>query len=79
MTALVSLKGCLGLLKSNLFFQSESLDSYKRYFHTVAGFFVIEDQILSTTENLVDERYLRELFDFAVPRLISVIRRAMVS
>ena len=40
---------------------------------------MIEDQILSTTENLGDERYMRELFDLAVPRLISVIRRAMVS
>ena len=55
----------------------DSLDSYKKYFHTVTGFFVIEDQILSSTEGLVDERYMDELFNLAVPRLINVILKVM--
>ncbi len=54
-----------------------SLDAYKKYFHTVTGFFVIEDQILSSTEGLVDERYLDDLFALAIPRLINVIRKVM--
>jgi hypothetical protein len=40
---------------------------------------VIEDQILSSTEGLVDERYLDDLFSLATPRLISVIRKVMVN
>lgn len=55
----------------------DSLDSYKKYFHTVTGFFVIEDQILSSTEGLVDERYMDELFSSACPKLIHVIRKVM--
>lgn len=60
-----------------LMVNSESLDSYKKYFHTVTGFFVIEDQVLSSTEGLVDERYMDELFSMAVPRLINVILKVM--
>jgi len=43
----------------------------------VTGFFVIEDQILSSTEGLVDERYMDELFSSACPKLIHVIRKVM--
>ena len=57
--------------------EQSCLDGYKKYFHTMTGFFVIEDQILSSTEGLVDERYLDELFGMAVPRLITVIRKVM--
>jgi hypothetical protein len=57
--------------------ENESLDSYKKYFHTITGFFVIEDQIMSSTEGLVDERYLDDLFNLATPRLINVIRKVM--
>lgn len=38
---------------------------------------MIEDQILSSTEGLVDERYMDELFNKALPRLISIIRKIM--
>jgi len=55
----------------------DSLDAYKKYFHTVTGFFVIEDQILSSTEGLVDERYMDELFSSACPKLIHIIRKVM--
>ena len=41
-------------------------------------FFVIEDQILSSTEGLVDERYLNDLFNMAVPHLIKAIKKIMV-
>lgn len=41
-------------------------------------FFVVEDQILCSTEGLVDERYLDDLFNQAIPRLINVIRKIMV-
>lgn len=50
---------------------------YKKYFHNVTGFFVIEDQILSSTEGLVDQRYMEKLFEMAMPRLIKIIRRIM--
>lgn len=55
----------------------DSLDCYKKYFHTVTGFFVIEDQVLSSTEGLVDERYMDELFSLAIPRLRDVILKVM--
>lgn len=48
----------------------------KKYFSF--SFFAIEDQILSSTEGLVDERYLDDLFNLAIPRLINVIRKIMV-
>ena len=38
---------------------------------------MIEDQVLSSTEGLVDQRYLDELFSTAVPRLIGHIRKIM--
>ena len=38
---------------------------------------MIEDQILSSTEGLVDERYLDELFSIAIPRLIKIIKKIM--
>jgi hypothetical protein len=44
----------------------------------VTGFFVIEDQIMSSTEGLIDERYLDELSNIAIPKLILFIREAMV-
>lgn len=53
------------------------MDNNKRYFHSVTGYFVVEDQVLSTTEGLVDERYTNELFDMATPRLITEIRKSM--
>ncbi len=40
-------------------------------------FFVIEDQILSSTEGLVDERYLDDLFKTAIPHLIKAIKKIM--
>ncbi|CAF0744514.1 unnamed protein product [Brachionus calyciflorus] len=57
--------------------ENDLLDAYKRYLHTIIGFFTIEDQILSSTEGLVDERYMDELFNQALPRLIAIIRRIM--
>lgn len=38
---------------------------------------MIEDQILSSTEGLVDERYMDDLFNTALPRLITIIRKIM--
>lgn len=38
---------------------------------------MIEDQVLSTTEGLVDERYMDGLFNLAIPRLISLIKKIM--
>ncbi|RNA09952.1 exocyst complex component 6B [Brachionus plicatilis] len=57
--------------------ETDLLDAYKRYLHNITGFFVIEDQILSSTEGLVDERYMDELFSKALPRLILIIRKIM--
>jgi hypothetical protein len=45
----------------------------------VSGFFVIEDQIMSSTEGLVDERYLDELANTAIPNAIVRERERIIN
>ncbi|KAL5020900.1 hypothetical protein ScPMuIL_000055 [Solemya velum] len=52
----------------------ETVDGYKRYFHDVIGFFVVEDHILSTTQGLVNRSYMDELWEMAVSKIVAVLR-----
>ncbi|XP_063963587.1 exocyst complex component 6B-like isoform X12 [Lytechinus pictus] len=52
----------------------ESLDHYKRYFHQILGFFVLEDHVLSTTEGLVTREYLDDLWNTALSKIGSTLR-----
>ncbi|XP_071168991.1 exocyst complex component 6B-like isoform X6 [Mytilus edulis] len=52
----------------------ESLDSFKRYFHDIVGFFVVEDHILNTTQGLVNRAYIDELWEMAVSKLAASLR-----
>ncbi|XP_060073280.1 exocyst complex component 6B-like [Ylistrum balloti] len=52
----------------------EAIDNYKRYFHDIVGFFVVEDHILSTTQGLVNRAYMDELWEMAVSKLASSLR-----
>ncbi|XP_060593248.1 exocyst complex component 6B-like isoform X2 [Ruditapes philippinarum] len=52
----------------------ESIDSYKKYFHDIVGFFVVEDHILSTTHGLVNRSYMDELWETSVSKIVAVLR-----
>ncbi|XP_045189353.2 exocyst complex component 6B-like isoform X3 [Mercenaria mercenaria] len=52
----------------------DSIDSYKKYFHDIVGFFVVEDHILSTTQGLVNRAYMDELWETSVSKIVAVLR-----
>ncbi|KAJ6658600.1 hypothetical protein lerEdw1_019988 [Lerista edwardsae] len=52
----------------------ETLGGYRKYFHQIVGFFVIEDHILHTTRSLVDRAYIDELWDLALSKAIAALR-----
>ncbi|XP_072177951.1 exocyst complex component 6B-like [Diadema setosum] len=52
----------------------ESLDHYKKYFHQILGFFVLEDHVLNTTEGLVTREYLDDLWNTALSKIGSTLR-----
>uniref|UniRef100_A0A4W3J8W2 Exocyst complex component 6B-like n=1 Tax=Callorhinchus milii TaxID=7868 RepID=A0A4W3J8W2_CALMI len=52
----------------------ETLDGYRKYFHQIVGFFVVEDHILHTTQGLVNRAYLDELWELAVSKTMSALR-----
>ncbi|XP_074641580.1 exocyst complex component 6B-like isoform X2 [Tubulanus polymorphus] len=52
----------------------ESIDAYKKFFHVIVGFFVIEDHVLNTTSGLVNRAYIDELWEMALTKLIAVLR-----
>ncbi|WAR22182.1 EXC6B-like protein [Mya arenaria] len=52
----------------------ESIENYKKYFHDIVGFFVVEDHILSTTQGLVNRAYMDELWETSVSKIVSVLR-----
>ncbi|KAK3094794.1 hypothetical protein FSP39_006322 [Pinctada imbricata] len=55
------------------------IDNYKRYFHDIVGFFVVEDHILSTTQGLVNRAYMDELWEMAVSKLAASLRTSAAS
>nr|XP_039264317.1 exocyst complex component 6B-like isoform X1 [Styela clava] len=52
----------------------ESLEGYTSFFHQIVGFFVIEDHILHTANNLVDQAYIDSLWDMALSEIVAVLR-----
>ncbi|XP_012677668.2 exocyst complex component 6B isoform X2 [Clupea harengus] len=52
----------------------ETLEGYRRYFNQIVGFFVVEDQVLHTTQGLVNRAYLEELWDLALSKTIAALR-----
>nr|CAG4645371.1 EOG090X01NK [Lynceus sp. MCZ IZ 141354] len=52
----------------------ETIEGYRQYFHGVVGFFVVEDQVLTTTEGLVDRQYLDEVWSMAVSKMVAEVR-----
>ncbi|KAK9398504.1 exocyst complex component 6B [Crotalus adamanteus] len=52
----------------------ETLSGYRKYFHQIVGFFVIEDHILHTSQGLVDRAYIDELWDMALSKTIAALR-----
>ncbi|KAM8897263.1 LOW QUALITY PROTEIN: exocyst complex component 6B [Spinachia spinachia] len=47
---------------------------YRRYFNQIVGFFVVEDQVLHTTQGLVNQAYVEELWELALSKLIAALR-----
>jgi len=54
--------------------QHETLEGYKRYFHEIVGFFVVEDHILNTTTGLVNRAYIDELWEMSLSKIVAVLR-----
>ncbi|KAM8939853.1 exocyst complex component 6B isoform 3-T3 [Pelodytes ibericus] len=52
----------------------ETLDGYRRYFHQIVGFFVVEDHILHTAFGLVNRAYIDELWDLALSKTMAALR-----
>ncbi|XP_005089455.2 exocyst complex component 6B isoform X6 [Aplysia californica] len=52
----------------------ESIDLFKRYFHDIIGFFVVEDHILHTTQGLVTRSHMDELWEKAVEKISATLR-----
>ncbi|KAL3863861.1 hypothetical protein ACJMK2_005588 [Sinanodonta woodiana] len=52
----------------------EAVENYKKYFHDIVGFFVVEDHILSTTQGLVNRVYMDELWETSASKIVAVLR-----
>ncbi|XP_030046825.1 exocyst complex component 6B isoform X5 [Microcaecilia unicolor] len=52
----------------------ETLDGYRKYFNQIVGFFVVEDHILHTTQGLVNQAYIDELWEMALSKTIAALR-----
>ncbi|XP_071090028.1 exocyst complex component 6B-like isoform X1 [Haliotis cracherodii] len=52
----------------------ESADAYRKYFHDIVGFFVVEDHILHTSQGLVNRAYMDELWEKAVEKIVATLR-----
>ncbi|KAM4706566.1 exocyst complex component 6B [Discoglossus pictus] len=52
----------------------ETLDGYRKYFHQIVGFFVVEDHILHTAFGLVNRAYIDELWDLALSKTMAALR-----
>ncbi|RWS29237.1 Exocyst complex component 6B-like protein [Leptotrombidium deliense] len=52
----------------------ENIEGYKNYFCGIVGFFVIEDNILSTAQGLVTKQYLDEVWENSLQSVIASLR-----
>ncbi|XP_062501842.1 exocyst complex component 6-like [Corticium candelabrum] len=53
---------------------SRTLAAYQSYFYQIAGFFVVEDQVLHTTDGLITRETMDDLWDMAVSKVAAVLR-----
>eukprot|EP00117_Sycon_ciliatum_P046873 scpid40633/ scgid33527/ Exocyst complex component 6B; Exocyst complex component Sec15B; SEC15-like protein 2 len=51
-----------------------SMALYRSYFYQVAGFFVVEDTVHSTTQGLITKKTVNELWELAVSKIASALR-----
>lgn len=51
---------------------------YRDYFYQVAGFFVVEDTVLSTTDGLLTKQWVDELWELALSKISEVVRAQLV-
>lgn len=51
----------------------ESLNIFQSYFNQIVGFFVVEDNVMNTTEGLVTRGTVEELWEMAISRIGSVL------
>ncbi|CAM9477633.1 unnamed protein product [Lampetra planeri] len=54
--------------------QTQTLDSYRKYFNQIVGFFVVEERVLCSTRGLVERLHLLELWDSALTRVLAAVR-----
>uniref|UniRef100_A0A8D9FF77 Exocyst complex component n=2 Tax=Cacopsylla melanoneura TaxID=428564 RepID=A0A8D9FF77_9HEMI len=52
----------------------ENIASYKTYVHNVVGFFVVEDHVLNTTDNLISRAYLDQHWESALSKISNALR-----
>lgn len=52
----------------------ESFDVFQAYFNQIVGFFVVEDNVMNTTDGLVTRGTLDELWDMAIHKIGTVLR-----
>ncbi|CAL8105677.1 unnamed protein product [Orchesella dallaii] len=52
----------------------EGLQRYRDYFHAIVGFFVIENHLLYTTNGLVSQTFLEDVWSNSVPVVASALR-----
>lgn len=54
--------------------QYENIQGYRDYFHAIVGFFVIENHLLYTTNGLVSQTILEEMWSNSVPTVATSLR-----
>jgi hypothetical protein len=55
-----------------------SITAYKKYLYQVAGFFLVEDTVLNTTQQLLSRQWVDDLWEGALADLMQVIKRQLV-
>lgn len=54
------------------------MEATEGYFHQVAGFFIVEDTVLETTENFVSRSSVESMWEFAVAKLKSLLQQQYI-
>ncbi|XP_065200611.1 exocyst complex component 6 [Planococcus citri] len=67
-----------GLVVQPPYSKLETIVHYKQYLQSIVGFFVQEDHILNTSSGLIDRKYLNELWDSSLSKIISTLKSQTV-
>lgn len=62
-----------------VYFQHESLDSYRLYIHAVLGFFILEDHVLNTGNGLITRAFLDDMWTMALSKIVTALQTHSVS